>query len=71
MSIGESIRKHRREKQLTQTQLADMVGVSESMICQLERGTKTLTVPLGNQIAEALGVPLLALIGQHDSEQAG
>ena len=71
MSIGESIRRHRMEKQLTQTQLADRVGVSESMICQLERGTKTLTVPLGNQIAEALGVPLLALIGQDDSEQAG
>ena len=63
MSIGENIKKYRIAKNLTQEELAEVVGVAQSMICQIERGTKTPTLPLGKDIAIALNCPLEALLG--------
>ncbi len=54
MSIGENIKHLRESRNLKQSELAEIVGVTQSMIAQLERGTKTLTVPLGKDIANAL-----------------
>ena len=64
MSIGDNIAKYRNEKKLTQVDLADKVGVSRGMIAQLERGTKSLTVQLGKQIAAVLEIPLDMLIDE-------
>ena len=58
MSIGENIRRIREKKNITQKELAAKVFVGNSMICQIERGTKVLTVPLGKAIADALGCSL-------------
>lgn len=54
MSIGENIRKLRIEKGITQVELAENIGVTQSMLCQIERGTKAVTMALGKQIAEVL-----------------
>jgi len=43
---------------MTQMELGNKVGVTESMICQLESGARTLSVPLGKKIAEALNCSL-------------
>ena len=43
---------------MIQQNLADLVHVEQSMICQVERGTKVPTLPLGAEIAEALGCSL-------------
>ena len=40
---------------MIQQNLADLVHVEQSMICQVERGTTVPTLPLGVEIAEALG----------------
>lgn len=61
MSIGENIRKYRVGKQITQKELASEIGVTQSMIAQIERETKTLTLPLGKEIARALDVNLESL----------
>lgn len=61
MSIGENIKQRREVANLTQKELAEMLEVSQSMIAQLERGTKTLTVPLGKEIAKALNCDLTDL----------
>ena len=53
-NIAENIIRRRTAAGLTQMQLADKVGVAQSMICQIERGTKVPTIPLGKQIAKAL-----------------
>ncbi len=58
MSIGENIRNLRLRNDMTQEQLGDKIGVTLSMVCQIERGTKTLTVPLGKQIADVFGCTL-------------
>ena len=54
MSIGSNIKERRLALGMTQRELAEMVGVDQSMICQIERGSKTPTLPLGRDISEAL-----------------
>ena len=58
MSIGENIKEMRQKKEWTQREFAKKVGINQSMVAQIERGTKTLTVPLGKQIAEVFGCTL-------------
>ena len=58
MSIGENIKEMRQRKDWTQREFAEKVGINQSMVAQIERGTKTLTVPLGKQIAEVFGCTL-------------
>lgn len=58
MSIGENIKDMRQRKEWTQRELAERVGIGQSMIAQIERGTKTVTMPLGKQIAEVFGCTL-------------
>ena len=55
MNIGEKVKEKRIEADVTQATLAEMVDVAQSMICQIERGTKMPTLPLAKQIADALG----------------
>lgn len=62
MTIGENIKEIRIERNMSQLQLAREVNVTQSMIAQLERGSKTLTVPLGKELAKVLGVSLMELI---------
>ncbi len=63
MSIGENIKNKRLNLGLTQKGLGDKVGVSESMINQIERGTKVPTLPLGKQIADVLLCEIGELLG--------
>ena len=62
MSIGENIKARREAAGMTQAKLAEAVGVSVSMICQIERGTKVPSLPLGAQIAACVGCKLEDLI---------
>lgn len=55
MNISASIKAKRLECGLTQKELDDKVGVDQSMICQIERGTKSPTLALSVEIAAALG----------------
>ncbi len=54
MSVGMNIREKRRALDMTQKELAEKVNVDQSMICQIERGTKAPSLPLSIEIAEAL-----------------
>lgn len=56
MSIGANLKRVRLEAGLNQTELAEKVGVTQSMIAQIERGTKAMTMELGRELAEALNV---------------
>ena len=55
MSIGEIIKSRRKALNMQQGDLAKAVGVSQAMICQIERGTKVPSMPLGAEIAACLG----------------
>ena len=54
MSVGANIKAKRTALNLTQRELAHRVNVDPSMICQIERGTKMSTLPLGCTIEELI-----------------
>lgn len=62
MNVGANIRRIREEKGIPQVWLAEQVGISQSMLCQIERGTKVPSLPLGVELAQALGCELEALL---------
>ncbi len=62
MSIGENIRNKRKDLNMSQNDLASAVGVSVPMICQIERGTKSVTLMLGAEIAKILQCDLNDLV---------
>lgn len=62
MSVAEIITEKRTAAGLTQGQLADKIGVTQSMICQIERGTKAPTIQLCKQIANVFGCKIDDLI---------
>ncbi len=55
MNIGANIKARRLALEMTQKELAEKVLVDQSMICQIERGTKMPTLALSVEIAGALG----------------
>lgn len=59
--LGAAIRARRTELSLTTTQLGAAVGVSRSLISQVERGHASPSITTLRGIAAALGVPVVAL----------
>lgn len=55
MNISENVKRLRAQAELSQEQLAGKLGVAASLIAQIERGTKTLSLPLANDMARVLG----------------
>lgn len=60
------LRKARLRKGLTQKQIAEMIGVSESYYCQLETGARRLSLPLAQKLAVVLGKSLDSLFMPSD-----
>ena len=56
MAIGETIREYRKKRNLTQKQLGELSGTSESTIKQYELGKRQPRIEQLKKIAEALGV---------------
>lgn len=54
MSVGANIKKLRKEKEMTQEELAEAVNVSRVMIAQIERDSRCPSMVLGNAIARTL-----------------
>lgn len=52
MSVGENIKNLRIKNNITQIELSNRIGVTQSMLCQLERGSKALNIQLAKQIAD-------------------
>lgn len=53
--LGSNIIHLRKTNGFTQSQLAEMVGVGKSMMCQIEKGTKIPSLGVALSIAKALG----------------
>lgn len=62
MTTGQIIKQKREEKKETQQQLADALGVHFSMIGQVERGTKGISLGLASEIAKHFGCEIKDLI---------
>lgn len=62
IDIGKNIRLLRGQAGLTQQQLADKIGMSQSIVGKLEMETRSLKIDVLEKIADALGVSLSELI---------
>lgn len=62
MNVGENIRRIREERKLTQAYVAEQAGISQAMLCQIERGTKNPSLQVGKEIATIFGCSLDCLI---------
>jgi transcriptional regulator with XRE-family HTH domain len=60
--LGQNIREHRKERRMSQTELAQRAGVALMTISRLERGEHDPHVRTLSQIARGLGVSLLELM---------
>ncbi|WP_420175054.1 helix-turn-helix domain-containing protein [Luteococcus sp. OSA5] len=58
-SIGRLIRDARKQRGLTQNQLADVLNTSQSAVHRIEAGNQNLSLEMINRIAEALESPLI------------
>ncbi len=67
LSLGDKIRLMRSEKNLSLQDLANRAGISLSYLSEIERGTVYPALNTLKRIAEGLGVPPSAVMGQEGS----
>ena len=60
--VGRNIRRLRKERGLTQEQLADQAGMAMRYLSGVERGEENPTLRFLAKLADALGVPLADLL---------
>lgn len=61
LKVSERLKEMRKSKGLTQKELADKAGVSESYICQIENG-KMVSLTKLDKLAEVLGCKVKDLV---------
>lgn len=65
--VGRNFARVRRDKGLTQEQVAERSGFSQQYISGLEQGRRNPTIVTVYELAQALGVGYLELLtGEHD-----
>lgn len=58
MSLGSNVKARREALNMTQAELARKTNVTQTLICQIERGSKTPNMLLGKEIADIFGCTL-------------
>lgn len=66
LNIGDNIRKYRKQKDMTQEQLADRLGVSYQSVSRWENGATYPDLELLPSIAEMFGITMDELMGMPD-----
>jgi transcriptional regulator with XRE-family HTH domain len=61
-TLSGSLKRNRREKGLTQEQLAERSGLSVVLVAKIEQGTRRSTIDTLAKLAEALDIPLSELL---------
>lgn len=65
MAIGRRIGNYRKEKNITQATLSELLNVSESYISQVERGVAKISLSRLSSIAKILDVDIAFLVSDH------
>lgn len=69
VSIGKKIRKCRKEKHLTQAELAELINRSLSFVGHIERGTRIISLETFLNIVQALDCSADHLLGTSKEEK--
>lgn len=64
--VGRNIRRLRRERGLSQEELADEIGVHRTFMGGIERGERNLTLQTFERLAQRLGVDPVSLLTEPD-----
>ncbi len=56
--IGEAIRRHRKELELTQEKLAELVDLNPKYLGEVERGEKIISIEALLRVAKAVSTPI-------------
>ena len=62
MNVGGNIRRIREEMRMKQADVAKGAGITQAMLCQIERGTRNPSLQVGKAIADTLGCTIDALL---------
>ena len=62
--VGQTIRKLRHRRKLSQEALASKAGIDRSYLSEIESGYKSAGLVVLDQIASALGVKIIALFAE-------
>lgn len=74
LSFGDFLRSYRLGEEMTQAELAKLLGVSKSRVCDIEKDRFNISIKLAKEIAEALDLPpewLVKLALQDQLKQEG
>jgi len=66
--LGELIKSVRKERNLTQEQLGELIGVQKAQISRLERNTKNVTIETILKVFRALKTNIKFSVEMNDSE---
>jgi transcriptional regulator with XRE-family HTH domain len=66
-SFAAVLRKHRKEKGLTQEVLAEKADIASKMVSLIERGERNPSLNLADSIARGLEIPLAQMIKEADA----
>lgn len=61
-NVGKNIKKYRKQRNITQIQLAQKLNVSNAWLCKLENGNRNTTIFRLSEIASVLNIKLIDLI---------
>lgn len=64
MNIGTNVHRLRKERLMSQSALADAIGVHQTHISFIEQNRKTPSIQVAMRLAEYFGVPLGELLGE-------
>ncbi len=69
--VGSLVRSARRHRGLTQTQLAELLGTSQSAVHRIEQGAQNLSLDMLTRIGAALDSPIVTLGGPQHTPTCG
>ncbi len=69
-NLGRKIASARRRAGLTQNDLAVRVGVTAQAVSKWEQGRSCPDIAILDEIADALGISLITLLGMDEKEEA-
>lgn len=68
MNLAQNIKRFRKERKISQHELAEQAGINPNHLSRLETGKFYPTIPVLKKIAEVLDVPIEYLIKEGDGE---
>ena len=69
--LGTRVAQLRKEQNLTQMQLAELLGISQQMVASYEVGRRRIPLSLLQRLAQGLAVPVDALLGTGTTTNRG